>query len=109
MTGRLSPKTPMVAASTMDQATLDVRPMYRSASRSPPLRREDRLAVGTARGRITATMITTSRHDAALIRNDQPWPTAWIRAPDAAGPTRAPSWKTEELRLTALRMWACPT
>ena len=44
-----------------------------------------------------------------MIRNDQPWPTAWIRIPDSAGPTSAPNWKTEELRLTALRMWWSPT
>src|SRR3954469_11290320 len=58
---------------------------------------------------MTATIVTTTRQDTALIRNDQPWPTAWINAPETAGPTRAPSWKTEEFRLTALRMWACPT
>ncbi len=54
-------------------------------------------------------MLTTSRQATALIRNDQPWPTAWISRPDAAGPTRAPNWKTDEFRLTALRMWRGPT
>ena len=56
-----------------------------------------------------ATMVTTTRQEAALRRNDQPWPTALISAPDAAGPSRAPSWNTEEFRLTALRMCCWPT
>ena len=58
---------------------------------------------------MTASMITTTRQEAALIRNDQPWPTAWISTPERAGPTSAPNWNTEELRLTALRTCRLPT
>ena len=54
-------------------------------------------------------MVTTSRQEAALIKNDQPWPTAWISRPDRAGPIRAPNWKTEEFRLTAFWMCRGPT
>ena len=58
---------------------------------------------------MTATMVTTSRQDPKLIMNDQPWPTAWMSRPDRAGPSSAPNWKTDEFRLTALRMCRVPT
>ena len=107
------PSRPMTPTRTMVQRTSEVspdvaQPVGRTAASVQPRAAVPSavVEVGTFR---TKTMVTTPRQAQALIRNDQPWPTALIKIPDNAGPTNAPNWKTEEFRLTALRMWSRPT